>query len=223
MRAAAAVANLLRLDEEETLVSVGLAAAGLGGLLSADELGAGHYLLAGHAATGGAEAAYLARAGARASRTLLDQPAAAAMGASAAPPSPEGQPHLADCVFTAYPCARPLHAALDALNTLADRGLAAPHGPPYGDPSARGAAALRHGGPDARGPHGGRGQRGLRRRRLAPRGRGGRRLLPGHPARGHWRRWSSGTPPHSIPACRTTGAPGCWWISRTDGGSSRRS
>ncbi|MFE2441147.1 MmgE/PrpD family protein [Streptomyces sp. NPDC021218] len=120
---AAAVAHLLRLDEEETIASLGLAAAGLGGLLSADELGAGHYLLAGRAAADGMEAAYLARAGARASRTLLDQPAAAALGAGAAAPSPEGQPHLADCVFKAYPCARPLHAALEALDTLADRGL----------------------------------------------------------------------------------------------------
>lgn len=108
---------------EETTVALGLAAAGLGGLLSADELGAGHYLLTGRAAADGAEAAYLARAGARAGRTLLDGPAAAALGTSAAPASSEAEPHLHGCVFKAYPCARPLHAALDALEALAARGL----------------------------------------------------------------------------------------------------
>ncbi len=120
---AAAAANLLRLDDEETLAALGLAAAGLGGLLSADELAAGHYLLAGRAAANGVEAAYLARAGGRAGRTLLDEPAAAALGASAAPPSPEGRSHLGDCVFKAYPCARPLHAGLEALDALAGRGV----------------------------------------------------------------------------------------------------
>ncbi|MFF0107701.1 MmgE/PrpD family protein [Streptomyces hirsutus] len=120
---AAAAAVLLDLDHEETTAALGLAAAGLGGLLSADELGAGHYLLAGRAAADGAEAAHLARAGARASRTLLDGPATAALGRSAAPASPEAEPHLNGCVFKAYPCARPLHAALDALEALSVRGL----------------------------------------------------------------------------------------------------
>ncbi|MER6523890.1 MmgE/PrpD family protein [Streptomyces sp. NPDC001508] len=121
--AAAAVANLLRLDDEETLAALGIAAAGLGGLLSTDELGTGHYLLAGRAAADGTEAAYLARAGARASRTLLDAPGAAALGASAAAPTCDRMPHLDDCVFKAYPCARPLHAALEALDALAGRGV----------------------------------------------------------------------------------------------------
>lgn len=120
---AAAAASLLDLDHEETTAALGLAAAGLGGLLSADEFGAGHYLLAGRAAADGAEAAHLARIGARASRTLLDGPAAAALGTSAAPASTEAEPHLNGCVFKAYPCARPLHAALDALEVLAVQGL----------------------------------------------------------------------------------------------------
>lgn len=121
---AAAVANLLRLDDEETLAALGIAAAGLGGLLSTDELGAGHYLLAGRAAADGMEAAYLARAGGRASRTLLDAPGAAALGAGAtAPTTFDGMPHLDDCVFKAYPCARPLHAALEALDAVAGRGV----------------------------------------------------------------------------------------------------
>ncbi|MEU4896103.1 MmgE/PrpD family protein [Streptomyces sp. NPDC044780] len=119
---AAAAAGLLDLGHEETTAAMGLAAAGLGGLLSADELGAGHYLLAGRAAADGAEAAHLARIGARASRTLLDGPAAAALGTRAAPASTETEPHLNGCVFKVYPCARPLHAALDALEALAAQG-----------------------------------------------------------------------------------------------------
>ncbi|MFF0224194.1 MmgE/PrpD family protein [Streptomyces sp. NPDC004629] len=120
---AAAVASLLRLDDEETLAALGMAAAGLGGLLSTDELATGHYLLAGRAAADGMEAAYLARAGGRASRTLLDAPGAAALGASAAAPTSVRTPHLDDCVFKAYPCARPLHAALEALDVLAGSGV----------------------------------------------------------------------------------------------------
>ncbi|EFE71923.1 predicted protein [Streptomyces viridosporus ATCC 14672] len=120
---AAATASLLDLDHGETTAALGLAAAGLGGLLSADELGAGHYLLTGRAAADGTEAAHLARIGARASGTLLDGPAAAALGTPAAPSSPGAEPHLNDCAFKAYPCARPLHAALDALETLAVQGL----------------------------------------------------------------------------------------------------
>ncbi|MFD5750351.1 MmgE/PrpD family protein [Streptomyces sp. NPDC127033] len=118
--AAAATAHLLDLDREATTVSLGLAAAGLGGLLSQDELAAGHYLLAGRAAANGVEAAYLARAGARASPTLLDGPGAAALGVAAAPGSAAARPHLDSCVFKAYPCALPLHAALRALDSLAE-------------------------------------------------------------------------------------------------------
>ena len=67
------------------------------------------------------EAAYLARVGADASRTLLDGPAAAALGTVAGPAAPG--PHLASCSFKAYPCARPLHAALDALTALVEQGV----------------------------------------------------------------------------------------------------
>ncbi|WP_306317063.1 MULTISPECIES: MmgE/PrpD family protein [unclassified Streptomyces] len=119
--AAAAVASLLGLDEDDTVAALGIAAAGLGGLLSGDQLGAGHYLLLGHAAADGTEAAHLARAGARASRTLLDGPATAALGTPPEAPTATG-PHLRDCTFKRYPCARPLHAALDALAELAAQG-----------------------------------------------------------------------------------------------------
>ncbi|MGW2514829.1 MmgE/PrpD family protein [Streptomyces scopuliridis] len=117
--AASATAHLLGLDREATATSLGLAAAGLGGLLSQDELAAGHYLLAGQAAANGVEAAYLARAGARASRTLLDGPAAAALGVAPTPGPAGARPHLGGCVFKAYPCALPLHAVLRALDSLA--------------------------------------------------------------------------------------------------------
>ncbi|MFJ5840814.1 MmgE/PrpD family protein [Streptomyces shenzhenensis] len=121
MGAAAATARLLDLSRAAAVSSLGLAAAGLGGLLSRDELAAGHYLLAGRAAVNGMEAAYLAGSGARASRTLLDGPGAIALGAAPAPRSAAPNPHLDDCVFKAYPCARPLHAVLQALDALAER------------------------------------------------------------------------------------------------------
>ena len=113
--AAAASAILLGLDEERTASALALASNGLGGLLSADSFGEAHYLLPGRAAADGVEAAYLARAGATGSRTLLDRPAALALGRPPGPPSPTGRGHLEDCGFKPYPCARPLHAAIDAL------------------------------------------------------------------------------------------------------------
>ncbi|WP_433135851.1 MmgE/PrpD family protein [Actinomadura nitritigenes] len=121
--AAAATASLLALDEERTTTALGIAAAGSGGLLGADVLGTGHYALVGRAAADGVEAAYLARAGATASGTVLDGPAAAALGAPPLPATDSARPHLDGCSFKAYPCARPLHAALDALAALAGEGV----------------------------------------------------------------------------------------------------
>lgn len=120
--AAAATASLLDLDERRTAHALGIAAAGLGGLLGSDALGTGHYLLAGRAAADGVEAAYLARAGATAALAILDDPAAAALGTVPADHS-GAVLHLRDCAFKAYPCARPLHAALDALTDLREEGL----------------------------------------------------------------------------------------------------
>ncbi|MFG1687804.1 MmgE/PrpD family protein [Nonomuraea sp. NPDC049269] len=115
--AAAATASLLDLDERRTAHALAIAAAGLGGLLSSDALGLGHYLLAGRAAADGVEAAYLARAGATGSLTLLDAPATAALSTTPTDPRKTAL-HLTTCVFKAYPCARPLHAALDALRAM---------------------------------------------------------------------------------------------------------
>ncbi|MGI5229734.1 MmgE/PrpD family protein [Actinoallomurus sp. CA-142502] len=120
--AAAATASLLDLDERRTVHALGIAAAGLGGLLGSDALGTGHYLLAGRAAADGVEAAYLARAGATAAPGILDDPAAAALGT--VPAGHSGAVlHLTDCAFKAYPCARPLHAALDALTAIGEESL----------------------------------------------------------------------------------------------------
>lgn len=113
--AAAASAVLLGLDGEQTVSALALASAGLGGLLSADSFGEAHYLLPGRAAADGVEAAYLARAGATGSRTLLDGPAARALGRPPGPQAPAGGVHLERCGFKPYPCARPLHAVIDAL------------------------------------------------------------------------------------------------------------
>ncbi|MEV0668079.1 MmgE/PrpD family protein [Actinomadura luteofluorescens] len=116
--AAAATAVLLELDEERTASALAVAAAGLGGLLSSGRFGEAHYLLPGRAAADGVEAAYLARAGATGSPALLDRPAALALARPPAPASPAAGVHLERCGFKPYPCARPLHAVIDALRAL---------------------------------------------------------------------------------------------------------
>ncbi|WP_141585584.1 MmgE/PrpD family protein [Actinomadura sp. WMMA1423] len=122
--AAAATAVLLDLDEERTASALAVAAAGLGGLLSSGTFGEAHYLLPGRAAADGVEAAYLARAGATGSPGLLDRPAASALARPPAPPSPAAGVHLEHCGFKPYPCARPLHAVIDALLELGVRDAA---------------------------------------------------------------------------------------------------
>ncbi|MES9539428.1 MmgE/PrpD family protein [Actinomadura sp. NPDC000600] len=119
--AAAATAVLLDLDEERTASALAVAAAGLGGLLSSGRFGEAHYLLPGRAAADGVEAAYLARAGATGSPALLDRPAALALARPPAPASPVAGVHLEHCGFKPYPCARPLHAVIDALLELGVR------------------------------------------------------------------------------------------------------
>ncbi|MDL5155164.1 MmgE/PrpD family protein [Actinomycetospora termitidis] len=120
--AAAAAAVLLDLDEATTTTALALASTSLGGLLSADVLGHGHYLLGGTAARAGLRAALGARAGLTASTTLLDGPAAAAFGRAPDPPSGSG-PHLLATGSKRWPCSRPLQSALAALDELADRGV----------------------------------------------------------------------------------------------------
>lgn len=120
--AAAAGSVLLDLDGPTTTQALALVASGLGGLLSADILGGGHYLLVGRAAATGLHAALAARAGLTASTTLLDGPASAALGVPPAPPSAGSQPHLLDAAVKSYPCARPLHAMIEALLSLAADG-----------------------------------------------------------------------------------------------------
>ncbi|MGY1805815.1 MmgE/PrpD family protein [Blastococcus sp. SYSU D00669] len=119
--AAAAAAVCLGLDEATTVQALGLAAAPLGGLFSADEFADSHYLLPGQAAERGLWAVRAAAAGCTTSTTLLDEPAGAALR-PAGPPTPAG-PHLPDVALKAWPCARPLHAALAALDELAAAGV----------------------------------------------------------------------------------------------------
>jgi 2-methylcitrate dehydratase PrpD len=121
--AAAASSILLDLDEDALVNAMAIAAAGLGGLLSDAELSEGHYLLLGNAAARGVEAAYQSGAGMVASRTLLNGPAARALGREAGPPSREETSHLSRCAVKAYPCARPLHAVIRALGILRERGV----------------------------------------------------------------------------------------------------
>jgi len=120
--AAVTASLLLGQDAATSARALALAAAGLGGLLSADELGAGHYRLLGRAAADGLAAALSAESGLRASLTLLDGPAAAALGQRAGSPTALPGPHLLCAAVKMYACARPLHAALEALDELRRRG-----------------------------------------------------------------------------------------------------
>ncbi len=120
--AAAAASVLLGLDDWHTVNALSLVSSGLGGLLSADVLGGGHYLLVGRAARDGLFAARAAYAGMTGSETLLDEPAAAALGRCARPPDHYRSPHLLDAAFKSYPCARPLHAMIEALRACEEAG-----------------------------------------------------------------------------------------------------
>ncbi|GAA4920594.1 2-methylcitrate dehydratase PrpD [Actinomycetospora succinea] len=118
LAAAAATSVLLGLDEDATTRALALAAAGIGGFLSADVLGHGHYLLAGTAARAGLRAARGAQAGLAVSTTLLDGPAAALFGHPPAPASPPGAPHVTGVGTKTWPCSRPLQSALAALDEI---------------------------------------------------------------------------------------------------------
>ena len=120
--AAMAASTLLGHDEAATVHALALAASGLGGLLSADELAAGHYRLVGRAAADGLDAAISAGAGLRASSTVLDAPAAAALRRPAGPATSRDIPHLLDSTIKMFACARPLHAVIEALAELRRRG-----------------------------------------------------------------------------------------------------
>lgn len=115
-----ATARLLGLDEAGRCRAVALAGHATGGPIGSDALGEGHYLAAGRAAASGLEAAYQAVAGLRGDPSLLD----AGLPGAADPPGPATagvEPHLRTCAFKRYPFARPLHAALAALEELSAR------------------------------------------------------------------------------------------------------
>ncbi|OLT18698.1 hypothetical protein BJF78_01005 [Pseudonocardia sp. CNS-139] len=120
---AAATAVLLDLDRAATATALAVAAAPLGGLLGAGELGDAHYLLCGRAAAHGVRAARGAAAGLTGSASILDGPAAAALGRPPEAPTPAGTAHLAATSLKSWPCARPLHTALAALAELAEAGV----------------------------------------------------------------------------------------------------
>jgi 2-methylcitrate dehydratase PrpD len=121
--AAAAACVLLDLNEADTATALALSASGLGGLLSEDTLGAGHYLLVGRAAADGVGAAFAARAGLTASLSLLDGPAGSALQSPARDPTRSEEAHLLSADFKIYPCARPLHAVISMLEALTSDGV----------------------------------------------------------------------------------------------------
>jgi 2-methylcitrate dehydratase PrpD len=121
--AAWAAARLLGLDSEGRRRAVALAAHAAGGPIGSDALGEGHYLAGGRAASCGVEAAYQAAAGLRGDPGLLDAGLPGSAGRPLGPPTPGAGAHLAGCSFKRYPFARPLHAALAALERLAADGV----------------------------------------------------------------------------------------------------
>lgn len=118
--AAAAVGHLLDLDDHALAAALGLASARAGGLLSDDDLGAGHYLAAADATVAGLRAAHLAAAGLGASSTYLCGPAARAFASWRTPPSPRPGDGVQASTTKAYPCSRPFQAV---AATLADSPL----------------------------------------------------------------------------------------------------
>jgi len=119
--AAAAVGVLLELDDDALANALGIAASSVGGLLSDDRFGEGHYLAAAQASSYGATAAFRAAAGMTASWSLLDGPAARAFGTPTGPTTVSGSVEV--CVFKWYPCARPLHGVIEGLVQLRSNGV----------------------------------------------------------------------------------------------------
>ena len=121
--AAAAAGVLLDLDDEALANAFGIAASGVGGLLSSDRLGEGHYLGAAQAAVWGVQAAFRARAGMEASATLLDGPASRAFDGLGDPSAAPVGGAVQACVTKWFPCARPLHGMVEGLLQLRGTGL----------------------------------------------------------------------------------------------------
>jgi len=119
--AAAAVGVLLDLDDDQLANALGIAASSVGGLLSDDSFGDGHYLAAAEAAAYGAQAAVRAARGMNASWSLLDGPASRAFG-TPTDDEPAGG-GVEGCVFKWYPCARPLHGVIEGLVQLRRDGV----------------------------------------------------------------------------------------------------
>ncbi|MFB9677391.1 MmgE/PrpD family protein [Streptosporangium vulgare] len=119
---AVALARLYRLSRERTLAAIGLAVGGMAGLLPPDRLGDAHYVALGRSACAGLDAVRFAAAGMEADPRLLEAAAAAVLRGEPAEAG-SGTPHLLGCSLKAYPCARPLHAAVSALEGLVEEGL----------------------------------------------------------------------------------------------------
>ncbi|MDP9821823.1 MmgE/PrpD family protein [Nocardioides massiliensis] len=113
--AAAAVGVVLALDEQQQAAASGIAAARTGGLLSDDELGAGHYLAAADASVAGMRAALLAERGLGASATYFAGPIARAMPSWRAAVAPAPGAGVTATLVKPFPCARPLQGVAAAL------------------------------------------------------------------------------------------------------------
>ncbi|MEU0487289.1 MmgE/PrpD family protein, partial [Streptosporangium sp. NPDC006013] len=119
---AVVLARLYRLDRERTLAAIGLAVGGMAGLLPSGRLGDAHYVALGRAACAGLDAVRFAAAGMEVDPRLLEGAVAPALRREPAEAG-SGTPHLLECSLKAYPCARPLHAAVSALEDLVAEGV----------------------------------------------------------------------------------------------------
>lgn len=120
---AAAAGVLLELDDDALAHAFGIAASSVGGLLSDDRFGEGHYLSGARAAVQGAQAALGAAAGMTASWTLLDDPAARAFPGLIDESAEPATGSVAECEVKWYPVARPLHGVIEGLRELRESGI----------------------------------------------------------------------------------------------------
>ncbi|HWL43874.1 MAG TPA: MmgE/PrpD family protein [Ilumatobacter sp.] len=117
--AAVTAGVLLGLDEDHLTAAISLASVSTGGLLAPTHYGAAHYALLGQRSAAGLDAALLARAGADGDHRILDDAAAPALGAGLSGlPEAVGVALVGGCALKPFPCARPLHAAIEGLEAL---------------------------------------------------------------------------------------------------------
>lgn len=116
--AAAAVARLLDLDEAGTTRAIAIAAI-TGAAACPRMICEAHYLSSGVAVDLGIRSAYWARSGIRAYESIFDD-GPFPVAPSKLEASGSRTPRITEVAFKRYPCARPLHAVIEAVRHLVD-------------------------------------------------------------------------------------------------------